>query len=136
MVRCGSTGCAFADCNPPVPVDTVNNVVCGCVDHFSTVAIGTPRDQDNDGTPDLLDNCPTISNLFQEDGDGDHVGNVCDNCPSVANPDQTDTDHDGVGNACDATPAPVPAMVDWLRLLLALLLVLQGLILLRRRRWC
>ena len=58
-------------------------------------------DSDGDGIPDLLDNCPTISNPNQADGDGDGVGDACDNCPTVANPPQTDSDGDGIGDACD-----------------------------------
>jgi len=69
-------------------------------------------DEDGDGIPNTLDNCPLIPNPLQEDvGDGDGVGDVCDNCTLVANgphlPDaggnsQRDTDGDGFGNICDA----------------------------------
>jgi len=81
-------------------------------------------DDDQDGTPNVDDNCPYLHN-DQTDSDGDDIGddcdpcaydpynvgdcdddldlypNVIDNCPLVANEDQTDTDGDGIGDACD-----------------------------------
>lgn len=42
-------------------------------------------DQDQDGIPDDLDNCPTVSNSDQADADGDGIGDVCDNCPTIPN---------------------------------------------------
>lgn len=58
-------------------------------------------DSDNDGVPDIIDNCSGTSNADQRDLDGDGLGDVCDNCPSVPNPDQSDADGDGIGDACD-----------------------------------
>jgi thrombospondin type 3 repeat protein len=78
-------------------------------------------DSDNDGVPDISDNCPTVANADQADTDGDGVGNACDNCVNVSNPrvtpsigaflatnqwatltgGQRDDDHDGFGNKCD-----------------------------------
>lgn len=60
-----------------------------------------PPDSDNDGIPDMDDNCPFVANANQRDSDGDGVGNKCDNCPYVANAGQADRDGDGVGNRCD-----------------------------------
>jgi hypothetical protein len=37
-----------------------------------------PVDADNDGVPDLDDNCPTANNPDQTDTDGDGYGNACD----------------------------------------------------------
>jgi hypothetical protein len=59
------------------------------------------NDLDLDGLPNVLDNCPNVSNPSQEDGDGDGLGDACDNCPTIPNPDQADGDGDGIGNACD-----------------------------------
>jgi hypothetical protein len=71
-------------------------------------------DTDNDGVPDILDNCPFAQNPDQTNTDGDGLGDACDgdddndvvpdavdNCPLVSNGDQTDTDGDGIGDACD-----------------------------------
>jgi hypothetical protein len=58
-------------------------------------------DDDNDGTPDAQDNCPTKASAGQADQDGDGVGDVCDNCVAVANASQANYDGDALGNACD-----------------------------------
>lgn len=42
----------------------------------------------------------TLTLSFELDNDG--IPEEMDNCPSVTNPAQTDTDHDGLGDACDA----------------------------------
>jgi len=75
---------------------------------------GVITDTDDDGVPDVEDNCPNDVNPDQMDNDLDSMGDACDddddndgvnddpdNCPLVANPDQTDTDGDFDGNACD-----------------------------------
>jgi hypothetical protein len=36
------------------------------------------RDTDNDGVPDVLDNCPTVYNPDQADSDGNGIGDACD----------------------------------------------------------
>ncbi len=74
-------------------------------------------DTDDDGIPDLCDNCPDVVNPDQQDTDGDGNGDACDddndgdgiddlldNCPTTPNPDQVDTDLDGWGDACDNCP--------------------------------
>ena len=52
---------------------------------------GPPGDSDNDGIPDVDDNCPNDHNPLQEDLDGDGQGDVCD----------ADMDGDGIPNQHD-----------------------------------
>lgn len=59
-------------------------------------------DDDGDGVPNAVDNCPTVANPDQADADGDGVGDACDNCINLANPDQSDLDGDGFGDVCDS----------------------------------
>ena len=40
-----------------------------------------PQDSDDDGVPDLQDNCDTVPNPDQMDLDGDGIGDVCDPDP-------------------------------------------------------
>ena len=63
--------------------------------------LGCDPDDDDDGVPDISDNCPLVPNPGQEDSDVDGLGDVCDNCPLAPNPGQEDRDGDGLGDACD-----------------------------------
>jgi parallel beta-helix repeat protein len=51
-----------------------------------------PPDADNDGVPDIDDNCQFYSNPSQENSDSDELGDACDNCWFIDNDDQQDTD--------------------------------------------
>jgi hypothetical protein len=59
------------------------------------------KQDDNDGIPASVDNCPIVWNPDQKDQDKDGIGDACDNCPTVANPKQEDKDHNGVGTVCE-----------------------------------
>jgi len=73
----------------------------------------TIADIDNDGIPDINDNCVSLSNPDQkdinnngrgdvcDDFDGDGVININDNCPDIPNYNQKDTDSDKIGDVCD-----------------------------------
>jgi hypothetical protein len=65
-------------CEPPIPVNTEDNIICGCTDQFSLFAYGVLTDSDNDGIPDLSDNCP----------DAWDPSNLCDGCLSDTDLDQ------------------------------------------------
>ncbi|HKY63288.1 MAG TPA: Calx-beta domain-containing protein [bacterium] len=55
---------------------------------------------DTDALVDCADpDCALASNCV--DGDSDGTPDISDNCPAVSNPGQQDTDNDGAGNACD-----------------------------------
>ncbi|MDH4155722.1 MAG: thrombospondin type 3 repeat-containing protein [candidate division Zixibacteria bacterium] len=65
--------------------------------------VGAPPDFDDDGVPDMVDNCLTTPNPDQSDSDLDGKGNLCDNCPLDYNPLQLDFNGDGIGDACCCT---------------------------------
>lgn len=70
-------------------------------------------DSDGDGTPDGMDNCPSVANPDQYDTDSDGLGNACDNCDYIVNVGQTDSDGDGLGDVCDNCPLIAnPAQTD------------------------
>jgi len=82
-------------------------------------------DIDNDGIPDIRDNCTSISNPDQKDIDQNGRGDVCDdfdrdgivniedNCPDKPNMDQLDSDSDGIGNVCDTEESRITERYPW-----------------------
>jgi hypothetical protein len=78
--------------------DTDSAIQLVCQDDSLTDAerdlAGCGADTDGDGEPDVLDNCPAISNPGQENQDNDAFGDVCDG----------DRDGDGVDNGADIFP--------------------------------
>lgn len=115
-------------CSPDEASNNVNVSAGNNADGlFNNRSPGVLPDLDADRIPDMLDNCPGVSNFDQEDRDADGIGDACDVCsavfdvaqedkdrdgvgdfcdlcPSVSDPDQMDTDQDGVGDACDGCP--------------------------------
>ena len=87
------------------PNQTVETAALRHQQASTPLVIMVAPDADNDGVPDITDNCHTIPNPGQEDSDGDGIGNLCDNCPTFANANQLDTDTDGYGDACDNCPS-------------------------------
>ena len=75
---------------------------------------GSLVDTDNDGVPDVSDNCPLTSNSDQANNDDDSEGDACDDDDDndgvndseddfpLDDSETTDTDGDGVGNNADA----------------------------------
>jgi hypothetical protein len=83
------------------------------------LGVACDPDDDNDGAPDVVDNCPTVANGDQSNLDGDALGDACDtdddndgvldavdNCPTVANANQADANGNGKGDVCDGVLAP------------------------------
>ncbi|NQU41894.1 PKD domain-containing protein [bacterium] len=49
---------------------------------FLVTSVGI-ADQDGDGVPDSLDNCPTVGNASQADANNNGVGDACESAPTV-----------------------------------------------------
>lgn len=83
-------------------------------------------DIDNDGVPDIRDNCISIANSDQQDVNNNGRGDVCDdfdqdgkinskdNCPDNPNRDQRDTDSDGIGDVCDKEESRITERHTWI----------------------
>lgn len=83
-------------------------------------------DMDNDGVPDIRDNCISASNLDQQDINNNGRGDVCDdfdqdglinlkdNCPDNPNRDQGDADNDGIGDICDEQENRITERYAWI----------------------
>lgn len=85
-----------------------------------------PADTDDDGIPDVRDNCASVANPDQADIDGNGLGDACqdfdrdsvsnvrDNCPDAPNIRQEDTDGDGIGDACDDEESRLTEKYAWI----------------------
>lgn len=83
-------------------------------------------DVDNDGVPDIRDNCVSVANSDQQDlnnnsrGDAcddfdqDGIANTIDNCPDSPNRNQKDTDSDGLGDVCDGEESRITEKHAWI----------------------
>ncbi len=70
-------------------------------------------DDDGDGIPDRIDNCPRTVNIGQRDTDRDGVGDACDPNPLSPGDSPSDADHDGVADRIDVCPGVYdPSQLD------------------------
>ncbi len=77
---------------------------------FVVTASNNPEDADEDGVPDVDDNCVDDPNPNQEDGDDDGIGDACD--PDQDDGPAGDPDEDGLSNAAEAEIGTDPANPD------------------------
>ena len=83
-------------------------------------------DIDNDGLPDIADNCVSVANSGQKDENNNGKGDACDdfdrdglinsldNCPNLPNYDQKDTDGDKTGDVCDKEESRITEQYPWI----------------------
>jgi hypothetical protein len=89
VITASKPGYVFPEYTVTTGTSTDNSSVSGNVWGVDLVGL---RDTDEDGIPDLEDNCADVPNPDQTDSDDDGTGNVCDNCPNIYNPDQADSE--------------------------------------------
>jgi cysteine-rich repeat protein len=138
LMDCAATPAAEPTCVPsrdkswcasPIGTGTVNCTAADVAGATTYTGIATATDQDGDGIPDSVDNCPTVFNPIrpedcvtangtttcaQLDTDGDGKGDLCDPCPLDATDAcvakdalrdaDGDADGDGVPDAIDNCP--------------------------------
>lgn len=85
-----------------------------------------PADVDEDGVPDITDNCVSVANQNQIDIDDNGRGDACDdfdrdgvlnskdNCSDSPNSDQRDTDGDAMGDVCDKEESRFTEKYPWI----------------------
>lgn len=83
-------------------------------------------DTDDDGVPDVFDNCVLTPNTGQEDVNENNRGDVCDdfdkdgvvndedNCINEPNQNQIDTDGDLIGDVCDGEESRITEKYPWI----------------------
>ncbi|MDD4358632.1 MAG: thrombospondin type 3 repeat-containing protein [Candidatus Pacebacteria bacterium] len=96
-------------------------------------------DIDNDGVPDIRDNCINTFNPEQEDLNNNGKGDVCedydkdgvinkyDNCPNIPNKNQLDSDNDNIGDVCDNEENRLTekyAFIPWLGIIFAFITII------------
>lgn len=96
------------------------------VTRFMPNPIFYESDIDDDGVPDIRDNCVSVANVDQADINNNFRGDFCDdydrdglinskdNCPNHPNRGQKDIDGDGIGDVCDKEESRLTEKNPWL----------------------
>jgi hypothetical protein len=90
-----TVGLGHSSENPQEPNPQLSGATMYYMAHFD----GRGAAVRSDDVAGLLALYPPVQGFPDQDGDG--VPDSIDNCPTVYNPDQMDSDQDGVGDACD-----------------------------------
>lgn len=77
---------------------------CNVVFELDATTPSSEQDRDDDGIPDVRDNCIEIANATQANADEDRLGDACDPCPGAYDRFDHDEDRDGAADACDGCP--------------------------------
>jgi hypothetical protein len=87
------------------------------IDSGIPIWVAGDPDQDQDGIPDYIDNCPLISNPDQADADGDGIGDVCDTSTTTTTQPVTTTTTPPTTNielsVLDAVPSNERVILKW-----------------------
>ncbi|MCC7537393.1 MAG: hypothetical protein IT379_14315 [Deltaproteobacteria bacterium] len=104
----GGAACCASDADCMVGGDlTVSCAIAAGATEGVCVVVRAQENQDcteQFGMPDMLGACFGAGGLPDGDCDEDGVPNIEDNCRCTANGDQLDCDQDGVGATCEAAP--------------------------------
>lgn len=97
---------AIADCDPDLPL-------CECTLKNSPVC----ADPDNDGVPNMNDNCPNTPNPGQENCDGDANGDACDSDNAILFDSPRYIEHEhfvSAAQSCLTTQPPGPFQLGFI----------------------
>ena len=79
------------------------------LDMTGVIQVLADTDSDNDGIPDVSDNCPSVANPTQTDGDADNFGAACDcdDTDDLTYPGAVEIPLDGIDQDCNGFDAAI-----------------------------
>ncbi len=103
-IQAFGTTLTVVDTGPYAATFTVSFTVDDAMEHGETMSFGLGLFQGHDDDGSSFPFALALGLLtVTADQDNDGVPDVDDNCPTVANPEQDDTDNDGTGDVCEIT---------------------------------